>query len=82
MLGAVGVVISPQFDASLAISWGITKPIALIGNQEVQRRKEGSVEGFRSKRGCEEKEWSVFWMADENCVPCNLYFALLNVHGW
>lgn len=82
VLGAVGVVISPQFDASLAISWGITKPIALIGNQEVQRRKEGSVEGFRSKRGCEEKEWSVFWMADENCFPCNLYFALLNVHGW
>ena len=39
------MLISPQFDASLAISWGITKPIALIGNQEVQRRKEGLAEG-------------------------------------
>ena len=46
---AVGVLISPQFDASLAISWGITKPIALIGNQEVQRRKEGLAEGCRNK---------------------------------
>ena len=33
--GAVGVLISLQSDTSLAISWGITKPIALIGNQEV-----------------------------------------------
>lgn len=72
MPGAVGVVISSQFLASLAISWGITKPIALIGNQEVQRRKERLAE----------KEWSAFWMADENCVPCNLYFELLNVHLW
>ena len=78
------MLISPQFDASLAISWGITKPIALIGNQEVQRRKEGLAEGCRSKRGCEEieKEWSAFKMADENCVLCNLYFASLNVHCW
>lgn len=54
--GAVGVLISPQFDASLAISRGITKPIALIGNQEVQRRKEGLAEGCRNKWWCEEKE--------------------------
>ena len=54
--GAVGELISPQFDASLAISGGITKPIALIGNQEVQRRKEGLAEGCRNKWWCEEKE--------------------------
>lgn len=36
--------------------------------------------GYGSKRGCKEKEWSAFWMADENGVPCNLYFALLKVH--